>query len=875
MHSEANEKTVVFEISLPDDEGCHECSYLELFQQHLESNNNQKNGDNPFASSEAAEEKKLSDLAKALERKYNSGKHKRVRIDDFLDPGDGYDTQDSFIDDSEAIDVFVAPNISTKFGGYFVHQGTVEGLEDQSAKIEAPWSARILTNTNSSQNVMRKKNKSKELLDKAVKRLSTPNAFKPKLFLSEPRTQMRNLDSLFDEVLYTSTASEQDGNAKGIESCEDPNDRNDSSVVTAKSSCDMGKPKVLPENLPPDIVACLNNLTELNKHGTNQRRTLGKPFDTELLKLDIKLKELMINQSVRSDVFSYLESHLQLKHKAVMRRLKRLKEDKQEQRMNPLLDALGEAISSSMPPIIESYTRDKEVHLERIKAWQTENLQSGSDLNDNQGVNGSSDGSLSKRPPKPGPPKKIYRWNSECRQLFDKIILCRLESYKLLNIKGSAEDYLRRLFPTLIQLWPDGWITNAALWRTGLPIFQKFCSDNGLSNSTSASQSLARPTNNNSNHNSSTHANNGRSHNSPSSANTTPLPDSNALSQQNSPVVIVPHISPNISVSTVSKTVPKVPDHVVSNSSPRTSLSVVCSPKSSPHLVPVTKHCQSLPTAHSPTQPINRPNFRITPSSVAQSSIHSKTVNTKTPVTVCVDTGTSRFSYVLQSTTASISPNSLVVPVSTSTSQNSQLNRTPILQNEAVIGRTANPGIPLRLVSSSSSNPVATILVSKAVQLNSELGKSTVINPVAMKRQSYPQCQSSQQAPTAQLKVNELGKSMVSVNDGFPKPYAPNVPSNFPHDSNKFSQQITHQSAAVALSSQQIDQLQHRALSSTGRVGLSLNPTIGAASTLLFPPQPPPAHQSKYQSLSSQKEDPRENIIGSIPSAHSSNNQKL
>uniref|UniRef100_A0A095CFX7 Ubinuclein-1 n=1 Tax=Schistosoma haematobium TaxID=6185 RepID=A0A095CFX7_SCHHA len=217
----------------------------------------------------------------------NSGKHKRVRIDDFLDPGDGYDTQDSFIDDSEAVG---------------------------------------------------------ELLDKAVKRLSTPNAFKPKLFLSEPRTQMRNLDSLFDEVLYTSTASEQDSNAKGIESCKDPNDRNDSSVVTAKSSCDMGKPKVLPENLPPDIVACLNNLTELNKHGTNQRRTLGKPFDTELLKLDIKLKELMINQSVRSDVFSYLESHLQLKHKAVMRRLKRLKEDKQEQRMNPLLDALGEGM---------------------------------------------------------------------------------------------------------------------------------------------------------------------------------------------------------------------------------------------------------------------------------------------------------------------------------------------------------------------------------------------------------------------------------------------------------------------------------------------------------------------------------------------------
>ncbi|KAK4471439.1 hypothetical protein MN116_004867 [Schistosoma mekongi] len=73
MHGEPNEKTVVFEISLPDNEGCHECSYLELLQQHLETVNGQNHADDPFASKEAAEEKKLSDLAKALERKYVSG----------------------------------------------------------------------------------------------------------------------------------------------------------------------------------------------------------------------------------------------------------------------------------------------------------------------------------------------------------------------------------------------------------------------------------------------------------------------------------------------------------------------------------------------------------------------------------------------------------------------------------------------------------------------------------------------------------------------------------------------------------------------------------------------------------------------------------
>ncbi|CAH8524294.1 unnamed protein product [Heterobilharzia americana] len=776
----------------------------------------------------------------------NSEKQKRVRIDDFLNPGDGYDTQDSFIDDSEAIDVFVAPNISTKFGGYFVHQGIVEGLEDQSAKIEASWNARILTNTSSSQNAMRKKNKSKELLDKAVKRLSTANAFKPKLFCSESRSQMRNLDSVFDEVLSSPKVITQGDTAKDMDNCQNLIDKCDTVPTTShtKLTHDSGKPKPLPENLPSEIITCLNNLTELNKYGTQQRRTMGKPFDTELLKLDIKLKELISNQSVRSDVFSYLESHLQLKHKAVMRRLKKLKEDKQEQRMHPLLDSLGEAISSSMPPIVESYAKDKEVHLERVKAWQTENLQNGLDLPDCQGANGSIDGNLSKRPSKPGPPKKIYRWNSECRQLFEKIILCRLESYKLLNIKGSAEDYLRRLFPTLIQLWPDGWMTNAALWRTALPIFQKFCSDHGLCNNTSTSQSTTKTSTNNNLMN----TNNSKNSVS-SSTNSTPLADSSVLSQ-NSPVVIVPNIS-NISASTVAKTVPKVTTSVVSNNSPRTSLSVVCSPKSGSHPISVTKHCQLSPTVQSTSQSANRSNFRITSSTVNQSSNSLKPTN-KAPVTVCIDTGSSRLSYVLQSTAGSLSSNSLVVSLASSVSQASQLTRTPILQNEAVLGRTANSTLPLRLVSSSSTNPTSSVLVSKAIQLSSEFGKP-LVNTIALKRQSYPQTQYSQQAPNNQVRCNDIGKSLISVSDSLPKS-SPSQPPNFSHDSNKFSQPSAYQSAAVALSNQQIDQLQHRALSSTGRVGLNLNATLNAAAALLFPPQPPPAHQSKCPNLSPQKE---------------------
>ncbi|CAH8851395.1 unnamed protein product [Trichobilharzia szidati] len=853
----------------------------------------------------------------------NNGKQKRVRIDDFLNPGDGYDTQDSFIDDSEAIDVFVAPNISTKFGGYFVHQGTVEGLEDTSVKIEAPWNARILANNSSTHNAIRKKNKSKELLDKAVKRLSTPSAFKPKLFSSESRNQMRNLDSVFDEVL-SSPNTPKENNAKDVNNCQNSNEKCDNAPVSVpvNLTSDVEKLKPLPKNLPAEIVACLNNLTELNKCGAQQRRTMGKPFDMELLKLDTKLKELMLNQSVRSEVFHYLESHLQLKHKAVMRRLKKLREDKQEERMNPLLDSLGEAISSSMPPIIESYTRDKEVHLERIKAWQTENLQNnGTEFPDSQGAaNGSGDGNSSKRIPKPGPPKKIYRWNSECRQLFEKIILCRLESYKLLNIKGSAEDYLRRLFPTLIQLWPDGWITNAALWRSALPIFQKFCNDHGLCNNTSTSQSTAKSSNNSSNNNNTnanlTNSNNGRNSNPVSSANASYTSDSSILSSQNSPVVILPNIS-NISTPvTVSKTTPKITaTSLVTNTTPRASLpaaataTATCSPKL--NSIPVTKYCQSPPVLQSTAQTVNRPNFRITPSSVAQNpnpNTKPTTSSPKVPLTLCVDTGSSRISYVLQSNVGSVSPNnSLVVPVAASSlspQTTSQFNRTPILQNEAIIGSRvshSNATVPLRLVSSSSTNPSAattttpTVLLSKtALQLNSELGgggvgsaggnKPAMINPVAVKRQSYPQSYPSQQSANTHVKINDLPKSSTLPihNEGIPKSSGSHSSANFVYDASKFNQPIAahHHSAAALLSNQQIDQLQSRALqstttatSTTGRIGLNINPALSAAAAaLLFPPQPPPAHQSKCSSLPAQKERVDGRNTGSIPAAHSNNN---
>lgn len=68
----------------------------------------------------------------------NKGKRRRLRVNDFIDLGEGYDSQDSFIDDSEAVELIVAPTLRTRHGGFFVNEGFLESIEDRSMDIEPP-----------------------------------------------------------------------------------------------------------------------------------------------------------------------------------------------------------------------------------------------------------------------------------------------------------------------------------------------------------------------------------------------------------------------------------------------------------------------------------------------------------------------------------------------------------------------------------------------------------------------------------------------------------------------------------------------------------------------------------------------------------------
>ncbi|KAF5394957.1 hypothetical protein PHET_09234 [Paragonimus heterotremus] len=384
--------TIVFEINLSTGDECREWSYLELVQNHLVHNRRADGENDPFSEKESMEEQRLKELAKSLERKYvtvfemlssvlqgtmvtvkKSGKRKRVRIDDFLDPGEGYDTQDSFIDDSEAVDVFLAPNISTKHGGFYVYEGSLEGLEYQDAEIEAPIGSKSTTTAISRTGT--KKNKSKELLEKAVKCLSAP-----KQSPGMSRSKMQHLDSVFDAVLSNPPTTDVDTAKSGTDT---PIRSNSDSTKTKPVPNDSEKPSQppvseavpppLPNSLPAEVTNAVANLIKLaSANGSTPRRLIGRPFELELVNLASALNGANISQSARSIVFAHIEGVLHWKRKSLMRRLKKLNETNEDQKIHPLLDALCDAISRAMPALLESYLRDKELHAERLKTWQAE-----------------------------------------------------------------------------------------------------------------------------------------------------------------------------------------------------------------------------------------------------------------------------------------------------------------------------------------------------------------------------------------------------------------------------------------------------------------------------------------------------------------------
>ena len=97
----------------------------------------------PFASDD---EDQLKEIARKFEEKYGGASEKirekkKVRKqDDYADLGYGYDSEDSFIDDSDKYDEIMPEDLEPKLGGFYINMGPLEfkpKTEGDDSDVEA------------------------------------------------------------------------------------------------------------------------------------------------------------------------------------------------------------------------------------------------------------------------------------------------------------------------------------------------------------------------------------------------------------------------------------------------------------------------------------------------------------------------------------------------------------------------------------------------------------------------------------------------------------------------------------------------------------------------------------------------------------------
>uniref|UniRef100_A0A452UIM2 Ubinuclein 2 n=1 Tax=Ursus maritimus TaxID=29073 RepID=A0A452UIM2_URSMA len=235
-------------------------------------------------------------------------------------------------------------------------------------------------------------------------------------------------------------------------------------------------PKVvptLPEGLPVLLEKRIEDLRVAAKLFDEEGRKKFFTQDMNNILLDIELQLQELGPVIRSGVYSHLEAFVPCNKETLVKRLKKLHLNVQDDRLREPLQKLKLAVSNVMPEQLFKYQEDCQARSQaKCAKLQTdeEREKNGSEEDDDE---------------KPGKrvigPRKKFHWNDTIRTLLCNLVEIKLGCYELEpNKSQSAEDYLKSFMETEVKpLWPKGWMQARMLFkesRSTLDFFIYFCS---------------------------------------------------------------------------------------------------------------------------------------------------------------------------------------------------------------------------------------------------------------------------------------------------------------------------------------------------------------------------------------------------------------
>ncbi|KAG7325949.1 hypothetical protein KOW79_010874 [Hemibagrus wyckioides] len=206
-------------------------------------------------------------------------------------------------------------------------------------------------------------------------------------------------------------------------------------------------PPPLPSGLPAPLTKRIEDLRAASRQFDMEGRKKFFTLDMNNILLDIELQVQEQPVEVRVAVYSHLEAFVPCNKEALLKRMKKLSLNVQDDRLrNPLLK-LKLAVCSAMPEQIARYNMDC---LAKVAKQQSEE--------------GEKNGSEEEDEERPGKrvmgPRKKFVWDDKLRALLCNLVRAKLGCYEAEGQNPpSPEDYLKAFMETEVKpLWPKGWM---------------------------------------------------------------------------------------------------------------------------------------------------------------------------------------------------------------------------------------------------------------------------------------------------------------------------------------------------------------------------------------------------------------------------------
>uniref|UniRef100_A0A8C6IF69 Ubinuclein 2 n=1 Tax=Mus spicilegus TaxID=10103 RepID=A0A8C6IF69_MUSSI len=233
-------------------------------------------------------------------------------------------------------------------------------------------------------------------------------------------------------------------------------------------------PKVvptLPDGLPVLLEKRIEDLRVAAKLFDEEGRKKFFTQDMNNILLDIELQLQELGPVIRSGVYSHLEAFVPCNKETLVKRLKKLHLNVQDDRLREPLQKLKLAVSNVMPEQLFKYQEDCQARSQakcaKLQADE-EREKNGSDDDDDE---------------KPGKrvigPRKKFHWDDTIRTLLCNLVEIKLGCYELEpNKSQSAEDYLKSFMETEVKpLWPKGWMQARMLFKESRSVHNHLTSE--------------------------------------------------------------------------------------------------------------------------------------------------------------------------------------------------------------------------------------------------------------------------------------------------------------------------------------------------------------------------------------------------------------